>query len=201
MEPGGSATTTNSRVRRWLSGWGVKQWQQAGVVAVLAGTAAFGGLDTVNKHVTDIKPGEQFDTGEFELTVQRATLVDDVRAGKRILFPAKQGKRYLGLVVTAHNTGTLPGVVGKPVRLVDQPNATELPPMRVADGTLSGRLGPGLTDQIVLLWQVPEDALSVGGELPVQIWKEVPRLNVTAGQGWVLGKDYAQLTVPIGGPK
>ena len=62
MEPGGSATTTNSRVRRWLSGWGVKQWQQAGVVVVLAATAAFGGLDTVNQHVTDIKPGEQFDT-------------------------------------------------------------------------------------------------------------------------------------------
>lgn len=198
MEPGGSVSAI-SRVRQHLSGWGVKQWQQAGLVAVLAGTAAFGGLDTVNQHVTDIKPGEQFDTGEFEMTVHRATLVDEIRAGKRVLLPAKPGSRYLGLVVTAHNTGTLPGVVGKPVRLVDQPQAREFAPMRVADGTLSGRLGPGLTDEIVLLWQVPENAVAVGAELPVQIWKEVPRLNVTAGQGWVLGKDYAQLTVPVGG--
>ncbi|SCX33490.1 hypothetical protein [Mycolicibacterium fluoranthenivorans] len=199
MEPGGSTVTVTGRVRRWLSGWGVTQWRRAGLIVVLAGTAAFGGLDTVNKQVTELKPGEQFNTGEFEMTVQRATLVNEVRAGNRLLFPAQPGSRYLGLVVTAHNIGTLPGVVDKPVQLVDQPRARVLAPMRVADGTIAGRLGPGLTDQIVLLWQLPETALSVGSQLPVRVWKEMRRLNVTAGQGWILGNDYGELTVPVGG--
>ena len=71
--------------------------------------------------------------------------------------------------------------------------------MRVADGTIAGRLGPGLTDEIVLLWQLPDTALSVGSQLPVRVWKEMRRLNVTAGQGWILGNDYGELTVPVGG--
>lgn len=202
MELGGSAATTVSRVRHWFSGWGLKQWRQAALVTVLAGTAAFGGLDTVNKNVTDLKPGEQFDTGRFEMTVQRATLVTEVRAGKRLLYPAKPGSRYLGLVVTAHNTSTLPGVVGAPVELVGQRMATTLAAMRLADGTLAGQLGPGLTDQVVLLWQLPEAALSVGSELPLRIWKEIPRLQATVGQGWVPSMtEYGQLTVSVGGPR
>lgn len=200
--PGGSPATGTGRVRKWLSGWGVKQWRQAALVAVLAGTAAFGGLDTVNKQVTDLKPGEQFDNGRFEMTVQRATLVNEVRAGKRLLFPEKPGRRYLGLVITVHNVSTLTGNVFRAVDLVDQPDATVMPAMRLADGTVAVRLGPGLTDQIVLLWDVPETAISVGADVHVRIWKEVKRLNATYGQGWVHDQtDYGRLAVPVGGPR
>lgn len=203
MEPGGSAATptvgVRQRVWRWISGWGVKEWRRVALTAVLAATAAFGGLDTVNDHITDIAPGEVFNTGEFEMTVQRATLVTEVRAGNRVLYAGKPGTRYLGLVITAHNIGTLPGVVDKPIRLIDQPAAEVLAAMRVADGTIAGRLGPGLTDEIVLLWRLPENALAVGGQLPVRVYKEVRKASVTAGQAWVRGDDYAQLTVPVRG--
>ncbi|MCX2715302.1 hypothetical protein [Mycolicibacterium sp. J2] len=203
MEPGGSAATptvgVRQRVWRWVSGWGVKEWRRVALTAVLAGTAAFGGLDTVNDHITDIAPGEVFNTGEFEMTVQRATLVTEVRAGNRVLYAGKPGTRYLGLVITAHNIGTLPGVVDKPIRLIDQPAAEALAAMRVADGTIAGRLGPGLTDEIVLLWRLPENALAVGAQLPVRVYKEVRKASVTAGQAWVRGDDYAQLTVPVRG--
>lgn len=203
MEPGGSAATptvgVRQRVWRWVSGWGVKEWRRVALTAVLAGTAAFGGLDTVNDHITDIAPGEVFNTGEFEMTIQRATLVTEVRAGNRVLYAGKPGSRYLGLVITAHNIGTLPGVVDKPIRLIDQPAAEALAAMRVADGTIAGRLGPGLTDEIVLLWRLPENALAVGGQLPVRVYKEVRKASVTAGQAWVRGDDYAQLTVPVRG--
>lgn len=203
MEParGSAATTVTGRFRQWLAGWGLTEWRRAALVTVLVATAAFGGLDTVNDKVTDLKPGEQFNTGEFEMTVHRATLVNEVRAGKKVLYAAKPGTRYLGLIITAHNIGTLPGVLDKPVQLVGLPAATMLPAMRVADGTQAGRLGPGLTDQVALLWEVPESALSVGAELPVRLWKETRRLNVTAGQGWVLTDYYGQLTVPVGGPQ
>ena len=51
------------------------------------------------------------------------------------------------------------------------------------------------------IFDEPESALSVGAELPVRLWKETRRLNVTAGQGWVLTDYYGQLTVPVGGPQ
>ena len=204
MEParGSAATTVTERFRQWLAGWGLKEWRRAVLVTVLAATAAFGGLDTVNDKVTELKPGEQFNTGEFEMTVHRATLVNEVRAGKKVLYSPNPGTLYLGLVVTAHNIGTLPGVLDKPVQLVGLPAATTLAAIRMADGTLSGRLGPGLTDQVVLLWQVPEAALSVGDDLRVRIMKEVRKLSATYGQGWVANPDnYAQLTVPVGRPR
>ncbi|MGU3501812.1 hypothetical protein [Mycobacterium sp. C31M] len=202
MEParGSAAITVTARFRNWLAGWGFKEWRRAGLVAVLVATAAFGGLDTVDKKVTDIKAGEQFDTGRFEMTVLRATLVDEVRAGQRRLFAPKPGRRYLGLVVKVHNTSTLPGPVAQPVELVDQSDAIELAAVRLADGTLSMRLGPGLTDEVVLLWEVPADAVAVGAQLPLWISKEVRKINATVGQGWVPSMtDYAQLRVTVGG--
>ncbi|MGZ6779703.1 MAG: hypothetical protein ACXVGO_11985 [Mycobacterium sp.] len=39
-------------------------------------TAAFGGLDTVDKHVVPFAPGDEFGDGEYTLTVERARLVD-----------------------------------------------------------------------------------------------------------------------------
>ena len=34
----------SGRIRRWLAGWGLKEWRRAGLVAVLVATAAFGAL-------------------------------------------------------------------------------------------------------------------------------------------------------------
>ncbi|MEH3129075.1 MAG: hypothetical protein PGN27_03830 [Mycolicibacterium neoaurum] len=201
MEPArGSAAS--GRIRRWLAGWGLKEWRRAGLVAILVATAAFGGLDTVDKRITDIKVGERFDTGRFEMTVLRATLVDEVRAGERRIFGPKPGRRYLGLVTKVHNTSTLPGPVAQPVELVGLTGAVNLAAIRLADGTLSITLGPGLTDDVVLMWDVPADAVAVGAALPVRISKEVRKINATVGQGWVSSlTDYAQLSVPVGGTR
>lgn len=204
MEParGSAATTVTARLRRWLAGWGLKEWRRAGLVAVLVTTAAFGGLDTVNKKVVDITAGETFDTGRFEVTVQRATLVDEVRAGSKVHYSKKPGRRYLGLVVTARNHGSLPGILPGPVRIVGLSNSFSLPPMRMADGTLSVFAGPGLNDEIVLLWEVPQDSVEVGSELTVHVRKEVRKLSATYGQAWVSGpSSYGRLTIPVGGAR
>lgn len=204
MEParGSAAITVTTRFRNWLAGWGFKEWRRAGLVAVLVATAAFGGLDTVDKKITDIKAGERFDTGRFEMTIERATLVDAVRAGSRTLMAEKPGHRYLGLVVSVKNNGTLPGAVHNPLVLPRLPGAGLLTSMRLADGTISVRLGPGLSDQIVVLWEVAEDAISVGDELPVRVLKEVRKASVTFGQAWVRNEtSYGRLAVPVGGPK
>lgn len=99
-----------------------------------------------------------------------------------------------------HNTSTLPGPVAQPVELVGLTGAVNLAAIRLADGTLSMSLGPGLTDDVVLMWDVPSDAVAVGAQLPVRISKEVRKINATVGQGWVSSlTDYAQLSVPVGG--
>ncbi|WP_395311250.1 hypothetical protein V4U86_10970 [Mycobacterium sp. AMU20-3851] len=203
MEPGGSANATViGRFRSWLSDWGFKEWRRAALVAVLVGTAAFGGLDTVNKRVTDLKPGEMFDTGRFEMTVQRASLVEEVRAGEKRLFAPKPGRRYLGLVVEMRNTGTLPGNVFNPVDLVGRPDAYRLSALRLADGTSAVQLGPGLHDEVVLLWDVPEGVISVGSEIPLRLRKEVRKAAATYSQGWVRSEtEYGRLDVPVGGPR
>jgi hypothetical protein len=204
MEParGSAATTVTGRFRQWLAGWGLKEWRRAALVTVLVATAAFGGLDTVNKQVTDLKVGEKFDTGRFQMTVQRATLLDEVRAGERVVIDKMPGRRFVALVVTVHNSSTLPGFMNKPVELFGLPDSEPHPVMRWADGTLTGALGPGLTDQVVLLWDVPATAISVGDELRVRIWKEVTRLKATYGQGWVQSMtNYGLLTVPVRLPR
>lgn len=199
---GSAATTVTGRVRQWLAGWGLKEWRRAGLVAVLVGTAAFGGLDTVNKRIVDTQPGEMFDTGRFEITVERASLVNEVRAGERVLFREKPGRNYLGLVVTVRNHSTLPGSVYNPFVLVGQPGAAFLSSLRLADSTTEVVLGPGLTDQVVLVWDLPDDALAVGDDLPVRILKEVRKLSATYSQGWARGdSDYGRLTVPVRGPR
>lgn len=199
---GSAATTVTGRVRRWLSGWGFKEWRRAGLVAVLVATAAFGGLDTVNKQITDLTPGEMFDNGRFEMTVQRATLVDEVRAGGRVLFSDKPGRRYLGLVMKVRNHSTLPGNISNAVGLDGLPDVLFLSSFRLADGTITVRLGAGLTDEIVLVWDVPRDALAVGATLPVRIWKEAPKSEATVSQGWVRSPtEYGRLDLIVGGKR
>lgn len=203
MGPAGGSTVATSltaRVRQRVSGWGLKEWRRAGLIAVLVATAAFGGLDTVDKNVTDLKAGEPFDNGRFTITVARATVLDEVRAGQRVLYPQRPDRSYLGLVADVRNDSTLPGQVSNAVQLPDRPEATALPTMRFADGTPAVRLGPGLADRLVLLWELPRAELRPGAELSVRIWNEVPKLNATVGQGWVPSRTkYGRLTVPVGG--
>lgn len=63
------------RLRTWLTGLKLSQLSQIGTLVVLAATAMFGGLDTVNDHVTVGEPGTPFSDGEFTVTVERASLV------------------------------------------------------------------------------------------------------------------------------
>jgi hypothetical protein len=80
--------------------------RQLAVLTVLAATALFGGLDTVDDSVTTFRPGEEFRDGEFTVVVERASLVGELRAGSRLLRPPAPGTQYLGVVATVRNDGT-----------------------------------------------------------------------------------------------
>jgi hypothetical protein len=61
------------RVPRWLAGLEFGDMWQLAVAVILAATALFGGLDTVDTMVTPFKPGEDFSDGEFTVNIDRAT--------------------------------------------------------------------------------------------------------------------------------
>jgi hypothetical protein len=200
-QPGANAGF-GARIWKWFSGWGFKEWRRAALVTVLACTASFGGLDTVNASVSTAKPGEQFTSGWITATIERATLVPQVMAGQTVLYPKKPDKRYLGVVARIGNDGNLPGYLRNVIELHGQPKSRFLGTMRLDDGTGVVAQGPGLADDIVFVWELPDDALAVGADVTLRIWKQVPRLNATYGEGWVPSlNDYTQVVVPVGGQR
>ena len=68
-----------SRWSQWFARLTAPQTRRVALLLVLVATAAFGGLDTVNKQVTPFKPGEEFNDGEYTVTVDRARLVDELK--------------------------------------------------------------------------------------------------------------------------
>lgn len=172
--------------------------RQIAVAAILAATALFGGLDSVATKVTAFTPGQEFSDGQFTVTVDRATLVSELRAGGTQL-PAKPGRRYLGVVADIRNDGTVPGKLEGELDLRDETGAQFVGASRMADGSRLGTLGPGLADQLAFVWEVPETAVKAGESVTLRLWqKQFEELRVTFGEAWVDSEtDYGQVAVPV----
>ena len=167
------AVNLPGRLRKWLTGLQLNQLWQLVVVLLLAVTAAFGGLDTVDKRVTDVETGKPFSDGEFTVTVDRASLVPEVRAGPRVIAHAESGHRYLGVVTQLRNDGTIPGSILKQLDLQDQPGSEFVGSWRLTDGEPVTSNGPGLTEELAFIWKLPEDAVQQGDSVTLRIWKKV----------------------------
>jgi len=192
-----------TRIRRWLSEWGFRQWWQAGVAVILASTALFGGLDTVDTSVTTFKPGDEFSDGEFTVTIDRATLVRELRAGNQVVAKEKPGRRYLGVVTRISNDGTIPGYLAGELDMRNLPGNRFVGAMRLRDGSRFMTLGPGLADEIAFVWELPEKALSVGDRVTIRVWKKQFKQRMsTYGEGWTPSQtDYGETVVPVGGAR
>lgn len=168
-------------------------------VAILAATALFGGLDTVSTTVTSFKPGDQFSDGPFTVTVDRASFPREIRAGTWLVAPKAEGVRYLAVVATLHNDGTVPASVDDELDLRDEPNKRFFGVFRIADGSRITRIGPGLSEEVATLWTLPEDALRDGDSVTLRVWKkEFHELMVTYGQTWLDSlTEYGQVSVPV----
>jgi hypothetical protein len=187
-------------MRRWIAGLTFRQWWQAVVAVILAATALFGGLDTVDPKVTPFKPGEAFNDGEFTITVDRARFLNELRGGPGIVGPAKPGRRYLAVVATLRNDGTVPGRLRNEIDLRDQPTKEFFGVWRYRDGSPIQTLGPGLTEELVFAWVLPETALSPGQTVTLRVWKkEYRQLMVTyGGKEWIESlTHYGETVVPV----
>jgi hypothetical protein len=188
-----------SPLRQWFAKRSLSQLGRAGLLIVLAVTAAFGGMDAVDDHVTTVKTGQPFDDGPFKVTVARVRLVPLVGAANKVVMPPQPGRQYLAVVATLDNVGTIPGKLSDEVELIGVKDAQWVDAMRLADGTRTYWLGPGLKDQLAFIWSVPDGAVDVGRPVAFRIWKKkFTELKVTYGRTWIESlTDYGRFDVPV----
>jgi hypothetical protein len=187
------------RVAKWFTGLQLKQVSQILTLLALVATAAFGGLDTVDRRVTDGKVQEAFSDGQFTMTIDRASLVREVAVGGRVVAAEEPGRRYLGVVVEVRNDGTIPGSMINEVELADPRDAKFVTSRRMSDGEPVTSIGPGLTENLAFLWSMPEDALPPDGSVTLRISKkQFQELIVTYGQAFIGSPtDYVRVVVPV----
>ena len=190
------AVEPTNRWSRWFLRLSSAQTRRVALLVVLVATAAFGGLDTVDKQVTPFKSGEEFSDGEFTVTVERARLVDEL---KGTYGSAKPGKIYLGVVTTVRNDGTVPGRLRDQLDLRDVPQEEFFGTFRYRDGSAIQTLGPGLTEQLVFAWLLPDSAAQSLQSVTIRIWKKkYTQLMVTyGGKEWIDTYSYGQIVVPV----
>jgi hypothetical protein len=191
-------TPPGGLIRRRFADLGLRQIWQLVVAVILIVTALFGGLDGVDTTVTKFAPDQAFSDGQFTLTVRRASLVNELPA-TNIGLSAKPGRRYLGVVTDVRNDGTVSGKLAGELDLRGTVNTRFVGAVRMADGTSVGRLGPGLSDQLAFVWEVPEDMIKPGESVTFRVWKKhFDELLVSYGKAWVDSlTDYGQITVPV----
>jgi hypothetical protein len=187
------------RWSQWFARLSAPQTRRVALLLVLVATAAFGGLDTVNKQVTPFNPGEEFNDGEYTVTVDRARLVDEL---KGTYGNPKPGMKYLGVPTILRNDGTVPGRLRNQMDLRDVKGAEFFGAFRYRDGSAIQNLGPGLTEKLVFSWQVPDAVAGSLQSVTIRVWKKTyTQLKVTyGGKEWIDTDNYGQIVVPLGEP-
>jgi hypothetical protein len=190
------AAKSPGRVRQWITGLSFAQMGRIAVLLVLAATAAFGGLDTVDKQATPFNVGDEFSDGEFTVTVERARIVDEL---KGTFASAKPGKVYLGVVATLRNDGIVPGRLKDELDLHGSKDNEFVGVFRLRDGSAIQTLGPGLTEQLVFAWVLPDSARQSLQSVTLRVWKkEYSQLMVTyGGKEWLDTDNYGETVVPV----
>ncbi|HKV19097.1 MAG TPA: hypothetical protein VJR50_08680 [Mycobacterium sp.] len=188
-----------SRWSQWLTFLTAPQTRRVALLIILVATAAFGGLDTVNKRVSPFKPGEEFNDGEYTVTIERARVVDEL---KGTYGSVKPGIKYLGVLTTLRNDGTVPGRLRDQLDLRDVPQKELFGVFRYRDGSAIQTLGPGLTEQLVFAWTVPDAVAQSLSSVTIRVWKKTyTQLKVTyGGNEWIDTDNYGQAVVPLQAP-
>lgn len=191
-----------------LAGLTIKQMWQTFVIVVVFATAGFGGLDTVTPPPKTFQADEKHDTGEFIIVVKRASLVPEIKLGNRVVYKQQPGRKYLGVVASLTNNGKVRagfGVISgvMPMTPIGIPYQIPIPapPVRLSDATRAA-IQPGLTEEVALIWSVPETALNPGDQVTFRTPdREYGSYTLGYGDGWKDTATYADITLTVRAPK
>ena len=114
----------------------------------------------------------------------------------------KPGMKYLGVLTTLRNDGTVPGRLRDQLDLRDISAKDFFGAFRFRDGSAIQNLGSGLTEQLVFAWQVPDAVAQSRASLTIRVWRKTyTQLKVTyGGKEWIDTDNYGQVVVPVQGP-
>jgi len=110
--------------------------------------------------------------------------------------------KYRGVLTTRRTDGTVPGRLRDQLDLRDVPEKDFFGAFRFRDGSAIQNLGPGLTEQLVFAWQVPDAVAQSLASVTIRVWKKTyTQLKVTyGGKEWIDTDNYGQVVVPVQGP-
>ncbi|RFA13708.1 hypothetical protein B7R21_07695 [Subtercola boreus] len=184
------------------------KWLVTAVVAVfLAGSAAFGGLNTVAADAQpEVAAGSAYDGAQLDIAVAKAVLIDG--------FPEQgirpdEGKRFFVVDVTITNVWDEPVTTYDKIGAADNIRpvgiagiAADTPPDNVVivdDGTRSPRLQPNVPVRLAFMWQVDPGTAAGIDSVRINLYDKVYVSGgfVTYGERWNDPFVAAFTTVPL----
>jgi len=200
-EPGFIAAQI-AKVKQWFADLQIQQMWHLIAGAIVLATAGFGGMDTVEPKPTTFAADQPHNTGQLTLVVHRAAVKPSLGTGQRVVFQPEDGRRYLALLATVTNNGTVPatfGAFGRTLIPVDVPYQTAYPApvVRVSDAS-PAIVQPAATEDVIFVWNVPESAVTSRTTIEFRVPNRRFGDYLTGyGKGWVDLPTYADITVPV----
>lgn len=187
-------TAVSDRVpAKWIGG--------IATAAVLASTAAFGGLSAVAvPPLPELAVGETFTGAGLELTVERAILIDKAQESGATTV---DDERLLILVIDATNLDDVArqsvykGSVSE--LRIEQIGDVAPSVARIDDDTAIPWLQPGVPAQLALTWPIPASAIVDGDDVRVALHTATKHTGkyFVSGDYWDDVVVAAHMTVPV----
>ncbi|KQR22366.1 hypothetical protein ASF79_08960 [Agreia sp. Leaf335] len=156
------------------------------IVVVLGTVAGFGGLNTVAKPpVAQAASGEVIEGKQLDVTITDAFLADEFDP----YFEPDEGNRFFAVRALITNVSTTPMDKSKDNVLVDgltgsngDPQADEV--IRIGESSSNAMLQPGVSQEVVLLWQIPATDERAGSTITVHVLDKTLRKGFLFDDTW-----------------
>lgn len=169
-----------------VKGRSLRTWVLGAGALALAVSAAFGGLKKAPEEVPHVEPGTAIAAGKFDVTIDRAVVVKDLKP----VFRSDDGGFLLAVVAKVKLTddlGDMPAL--SLLKLVDVPGipagARPMGTANMRDSTMNPILQPNQPENVVYVWKLPK-ATAVPAEVHLEVEKTTydKESNLTHYEVW-----------------